>query len=68
VQQYADIYLLLNYCTFFGRPSRPSSGVHKTVVAAFGTDHFIWGASFFKRDQIRKIYQLQVSAKGGYAQ
>jgi len=29
MQQYADIYLLLNYPTFFGRPSRPSSGVHK---------------------------------------
>ena len=53
MQQYADIYLLLNYSTCFGRPSRPSSGVHKTVVAASGTHHTIWGASFFKRDQIR---------------
>ena len=53
MQQYADIYLLLNYSTCFGRPSRPSSGVHKTVVAASGTDHTIWGASFLKRDQIR---------------
>ena len=26
MQQYADIYLLLNYSTCFGRPSRPSSG------------------------------------------
>ena len=68
MQQYADIYLLLNYSACFGRPSRPSSGVHKTVVAASGTDRTIWGASFFKRDQIRKICQLQVSAKGGYAQ
>jgi len=41
VQQYADIYLLLNYSTCFGRPSRPSSGVHKTVVVASGTDHTI---------------------------
>ena len=49
MQQYADIYLLLNYSTCFGRPSRPSSGVHKTVVAASGTDHNIWEASFFKR-------------------
>jgi len=39
MQQYADIYLLLNYSTCFGCPSRPSSGVHKTVVAASGTDH-----------------------------
>jgi len=52
MQQYADIYLLLNYSTCFGRPSRPSSGVHKTVVAASGADHTIWEASFFKRDQI----------------
>jgi len=48
IQQYADIYLLLNYSTCLGRPSRPSSGVHKTVVAASGTDHSIWEASFFK--------------------
>jgi len=53
IQLYADIYLLLNYCTCFGRPSRPSSEVHKTVVAASGTDHTTWEASFFKRDQIR---------------
>jgi len=50
MQEYADIYLLLNYSTCFGRPSRPSSGAHTTVVAASGTDHTIWGASFFKRD------------------
>jgi len=42
MQQYADIYLLLNYSTYFGRPLRPSSGVHKTVVAASGTVHTIW--------------------------
>jgi len=53
MQQYGDIYLILNYATCFGRPSHPSSGVHKTVVAAFGTDHTVRGASFFKRDQIR---------------
>ena len=51
MQQYADIYLVLNYSTCFGRPSRPSSGVHKTVVAASGTDHTIWGKSFFKREE-----------------
>ena len=53
MQHYADISLLLNYCTCFGRPSRPSSGVHKTVVEACGTDHTVWGVTFFKRDQIR---------------
>jgi len=52
MQQYADIYLLLNYSTCFGRPSHPSSGVPKTVFAASATDHTVWGASFFKRDQI----------------
>jgi len=44
MQQYADIYLLLNYSTYFGRPLHPSSGVHKTVVAASGTGHTIWEA------------------------
>ena len=52
MQQYANIYFLLNYSTRFGRPSRPSSGVHKTVVAASGTDHTLWGARFLHRDQI----------------
>jgi len=41
MQQYADIYLLLNYSKCFERPSHSSSGVHKTVVVAFGTDHTI---------------------------
>jgi len=50
---YADIYLLLNYSTRFGRPSRSSSGVHKIEVAGSGTDHTVWEASFLKRDQIR---------------
>jgi len=57
-QQYADTYLLLNYSKCFGRPSRPSSGVHKTVVAASGTDHTVWGASFIKRDKIRTLKDL----------
>jgi len=41
MQQYAYIYLLLNYSTCFGRPSHPSSGVHKTVVSASGTDQIL---------------------------
>ena len=44
-QQYADIYLLLNYATCFGCPPRPSSGVHETVVAASGTDRTVWEVS-----------------------
>ena len=53
MQQNAAIYILLNYSTCFGRPSPPSSGVHKTVVVASGTAHTIRVASFLKRDQIR---------------
>ena len=39
MQQYAGIYLLQIYSTRFGCPSRPSSGVHKTVIASSGTGH-----------------------------
>ena len=52
MQHYANIYLLLNYSTCFGRPSLPSSGVHTTVVAVSSTDRTIWGASFLTRDQM----------------
>ena len=41
MQQYAGIYLLQVYSTCFGRPSRPSSGVQKTVTAASGTSTFL---------------------------
>ena len=65
MQQYADIYLLLNYCTCFGHPSRHSSGVHKTVFTASRTDHAIWGASFFKHDQIRtSLVTFEEAASG----
>jgi len=56
IQRYADIYLLLNYSTCFGRPSRPSLGAHKTVAAASGTDRTIWGESFLKRDMWSRLY------------
>ena len=62
MQQYVDIYLLLNYSTGFGRLSCPSSGVHKTVVAASGTDHTIWGASFLKRDHYVVGFETTFSA------
>ena len=42
MQQYAGIYLLQNYCTCFGCPSHPSSGVNKTVTAASGTAQILW--------------------------
>ena len=41
MQQYSGIYLLQNHSTCFGCPSHPSSGVYKTVTAAFGTGHSI---------------------------
>ena len=30
----------------------PSSGVHKTVIAACGTGHIIWATTFLKHGQI----------------
>jgi len=48
MQQYANIYLLLNYSTCFGRLLRPSSAVHKTVTTASGTNHTISDVSFLK--------------------
>jgi len=41
MQQYAGIYLLPLYSTCFGRPSRPLSGVQKTLTGASGTGHRI---------------------------
>jgi len=49
MQQYAVIYLLQNHSTCFGCPSHPSSGVHKTVIAASGTGHSIWATTFLQR-------------------
>jgi len=45
MQQYADIYLLLNHSPYFRCPPHPSSGVHKTVTAASGTGHNIGTAT-----------------------
>ena len=49
MQQYADIYLLQVYSTCFGRPSRPSSGVSKTVTAASGTGYSKGAMTFLQR-------------------
>ena len=38
MKQYAGIYLLQVYSTCFGRPTRPSSGVQKSVTAVSSTD------------------------------
>jgi len=37
MQHYAAIYLLQNHLIYFEYPSHPSSGVHQTVIAAYGT-------------------------------
>ena len=60
MQQYTDIYLLPNYTTCFGDPSRPSSEVHKTVVTTSGTDHTMWGASLLPR------YESESKSKGNF--
>jgi len=41
MQQYASIYLLQLYSTYFGCLSHSSSGVHETVTAVSGTGHSI---------------------------
>ena len=55
MQHYAGIYLLQNYSTCFGRPSRPSSGVQKPVTAESGTGHSNGATTFLQRDQIRTV-------------
>ena len=45
IQRYArdaGVYLLQNYSTCFGCLSHPSTGVHQTVTAAFGTGHITY--------------------------
>ena len=49
MRKYAGIYLLQVYFTCFGRPSRPTSGVHKTVTAASGTGHSNGATTFLQR-------------------
>jgi len=41
MQQYTGVYLLQNRSTYFGCPSHPSSGEHKTVTAASGSSYSI---------------------------
>jgi len=58
MQQYANIYLLLNYSTCFGCPS---SGIHKTVVAASGTDHMVH-YDMYQRQQLQFYVLLTMGA------
>jgi len=67
MQQYADIYLLLNYSTCFGLNRAHHQEYIKIVVAASGTDHTVWGASFFKRDQIRTYFVTFEKARSPYS-
>jgi len=57
MQQYAGIYLLQVYSTCFGRLSRPSSGVHKTVIAASGTGHSNVATTFLQSGLIRPLWR-----------
>jgi len=41
MEQYEVVDLLQNYSIYFGCPSHPLSGVHKTVTATTGTGHSI---------------------------
>ena len=59
MQQYAGIYLLQIYSTCFGCPSNPSSGVHETVIAASGTGHSIWAATFLQRGHVGGMLLLR---------
>jgi hypothetical protein len=52
MQQYAGTYLLQNHSTCFRCPSRPSSGVHKTVNAGSGTGRSIRAKTFLQHGQI----------------
>jgi hypothetical protein len=45
----AGIYLLQNYSSCFGCLSHPSSGVHQTVTAAYGTGHSVRATTFRQR-------------------
>ena len=49
MQQYAGVFFLQNYSTYFGCPSHASSGVHETLIAASGTAHSIRGTTFLQR-------------------
>ena len=65
IQQYAGIYLLQNYSTCFGRVSHPSSGVHQTVTAAYGTGHSVRATTFRQRGLIRPRWPRVVAPDYG---
>ena len=60
MQQYAGIYLLQVYSTYFGRPSHPSSGVQKPVTEASGTGHSNGATTFLQRG-LRPLWRKVVA-------
>ena len=60
-QQYAGVYLLQNYSTYFGCLSHPSSGVHQTVIAASGTGRSVRATTFRQRGVIRPRWRKVVT-------
>jgi len=71
MQQYAGIHLLQVYSTCFGGPSRPSSGVQKTVTAASGTGHSNGATTFLQHGLIRphwrKVIAMTFTRGCGYS-
>ena len=65
MQQYTRVYLLQNYCTCFGCLSHPSSGVHQTVTAAYGTGHSVRATTFRQRGLIRPRWPRVVAPDYG---
>jgi hypothetical protein len=61
MQQYAGIYLLLKHSKCFGCASHPSTGVHKTVIAASGTGHSIPDTTFLQRGLSRPHWRKAVT-------
>jgi len=61
VQQYAGIYLVQNYSTCSECPSRPSSGIQKTVTAASRTGHSNDAKTFLQSGLIRPHWKKVVA-------
>ena len=61
MQQYAGIYLVQIYSTYFGCPSHPSSGVHESVTAASGTGRSNSETTFLQRGLVRPRWRKVVA-------
>jgi len=65
MQHNADNYLLQNFSTCFGCPLHPSSGEHKTLIAASGTGHCISATTFFHRCLIMTRWRYYATLEEG---